>query len=190
MQLLITGLIVFLGVHSTAIVAPGIRDSVRARIGDGPWKGLYSIFSLLGLVLICKGFALARLAPVVIYTPASWLRYVAVVVMLPVFPLLLASVLPGRIRAATRQPLLAGVKFWCLAHLLANGMLADVLLFGSFLAWAVADRIALKSRAPRSPRTLPAHPWNDAAVVIFGIALYAVFLSWAHQRLFGVAPLG
>ncbi|MFI4891297.1 MAG: NnrU family protein [Steroidobacterales bacterium] len=190
MSLLIIGLILFLGVHSIAIFAPGFRDSARARLGDGAWKGLYSVASLAGLILICKGFALARLAPVVIYSPANWLRYVAVVVMLPVFPLLFAAYLPGRIRTAARQPMLAGVKFWCLAHLLANGMLADILLFGGFLAWAVADRIVLKRRPPQSLRTLPERPWNDAAAVVVGLAVYALLIAGAHRWLFGVAPLG
>jgi uncharacterized membrane protein len=186
---LVIGVAIFLGVHSIAIIAPGFRESMRARIGEGAWKGLYSVASLAGFILICRGFPLARLEPVVLYTPAHWLHYIAVVVMLPVFPLLLASFLPGRIHTAVRQPMLAGVKFWCLAHLLANGLLADTLLFGSFLAWAVADRIALKHRPPQNLRTLPARPWNDAVAVIIGLAVYVFFISWAHQRLFGVAPL-
>lgn len=190
MTLLVLGLAIFLGVHSTAIVAPGLRETLRARLGEGTWKGLYSIVSLAGFVMICRGFALARYTSVVIYTPPSWLRYVAVGLMLPVFPLLLASGLPGRIRTASKHPMLAGVKFWCLAHLLANGRLADILLFGSFLAWAVVDRISLKRRPPQALRTAPARSWNDAAAVVIGLLVYALFLVWAHQWLFGVAPLG
>jgi uncharacterized membrane protein len=190
MSLLILGLAIFLGVHSTGIVAPGFRDAMRARFGEGAWKGVYSIASLAGFVMLCKGFALARLAPVVVYTPPPWLRYVAVGLMLPVFPLLLASGLPGRIRTLTKHPMLAGVKFWCLAHLLANGRLADLVLFGSVLAWAVADRISLKRRPPQALRTLPPGRWNDVLAVVVGLALYAVTIAWGHRWLIGVAPLG
>jgi uncharacterized membrane protein len=190
MCLLIAGLVIFFGAHSIAILSPRLRDSLRARLGEGTWKGIYSIVSLLGFVLICKGFVLARLTPVVLYTPPAWLRYVAAVLMLPVFPLVFASFLPGRIRTAMKHPLLAGVKFWALAHLLANGTLADVLLFGSFLAWAVIDRISLKRRPPQLLRTAPLRPWNDAAAVAVGLSVYALFLFGAHRWLFGVAPLG
>lgn len=189
MCLLIAGLVIFFGAHSIAMIAPRLRDSWRVKIGEGPWKGLYSVISLAGFVLICWGFSHARHAPTVLYTSPAWLRYVTAVLMLPVFPLLFASMLPGRIRTAMKHPLLAGVKFWALAHLLANGMLADVLLFGSFLAWAVVDRISFKRRPPQNIRTAPEHPWNDAAAVILGLAVYALFIFWAHQWLFGVTPL-
>ena len=190
MCLLIAGLVVFLGVHSIGIVSPRLRDTLRTRVGAGAWRGIYSVVSLVGFVMICKGFALARLTPSVLYTPPGWLRYVAAVLMLPVFPLMFASGLPGRIRTAMKHPLLAGVKFWALAHLLANGMLADVLLFGSFLAWAVLDRISFKHRPPQNLRTAPERPWNDAAAVILGLVVYVVFVFGAHRWLFGVAPLG
>ena len=190
MYLLIAGLVIFFGAHSIVIASPRLRDTLRARLGEGAWRGIYSVVSLAGFVLICKGFALARLAATVLYTPPSWLRYVAVVLMLPVFPLMLASGLPGRIRTGMKHPLLAGIKFWALAHLLANGMLADVLLFGSFLAWAVIDRISLKRRPPQFIRTVPERPWNDATAVMLGLAVYAIFLLGAHRWLFGVAPLG
>jgi uncharacterized membrane protein len=190
MCLLIAGLAIFIGAHSIAIVSPCLRDSLRTRLGAGAWRAIYSVVSLIGFVLICKGFVLARLSPAVLYTPPAWLRYAAVILMVPVFPLVFASFLPGRIRAAMKHPLLAGVKFWALAHLLSNGTLADVLLFGSFLAWAVIDRISLKRRPPQSLRAAPERPWNDAAAVILGLAVYALFLFGAHRWLFGVAPLG
>jgi uncharacterized membrane protein len=188
-QILVLGLVIFLGVHSIAIVAPATRDRLAARLGDGPWKGLYSLVSLAGFLLIIHGFGLARQHPVVLYTPPDWLRGVALLLMLPVFPLLIAAYLPGRIRAAVKHPLLAATKAWALAHLLANGMLADVVLFGSLLVWAVADRISLKRRTPRPVPVLPAKPANDAIAVIGGLVLYALFVYWAHAALFGVSPL-
>jgi uncharacterized membrane protein len=190
MPLLIAGLVLFLGVHSVAIVAPTFRTRTIQRMGEGAWKGLYALISLAGFVLICYGFGLARQAPVVLYSPPTWLRHLAFLVMLPVFPLLIAAYLPGRIKTAAKHPMLAAVKFWAFAHLLANGSLADVLLFGGFLAWAVVDRISVKRRAtPQVLRTAPPGPWNDAIAVVLGLAVYALLIGWAHVRLFGVSPL-
>src|SRR5258708_9762123 len=190
MLLLIVGLVLFLGVHSVAIVAPTLRARAIDRLGEGAWKGLYALVSLAGFVLICYGFGLARQAPVILYSPPAWLRYVALILMLPVFPLTLAAYLPGRIKTAAKHPMLAAVKFWAFAHLLANGMLADGLLFGGFLAWAVVDRISLKRRS--TPQPLPAPPpppSNDAIALVLGLAIYALLIGWAHARLFWVSPL-
>jgi uncharacterized membrane protein len=190
MALLIAGLVVFLGVHSIAIFAPDLRARARTRFGESGWKGIYALLSLAGFVLIIDGFGAARQSPVVLYTPPHWMRHVTFLFMLPVFPLLLAAYLPGRIKAATKHPMLAAVKFWAFAHLLANGLLADVLLFGGFLAWAVMDRISLKRRPPQAIHTAPPGRFNDVIAVVIGLALYALFIGWAHVRLFGVSPLG
>jgi uncharacterized membrane protein len=190
MPLLIVGLVLFLGVHSVAVVSPALRARAIHRLGEGAWKGLYALVSLIGFVMICYGFGLARQAPVILYSPPPWLRHAALLVMLPVFPLLIAAYLPGRIKTAAKHPMLAAVKFWAFAHLLANGSLADVLLFGGFLGWAVVDRISLKRRsAPRLPRTAPPGAWNDVIAVVLGLAIYALVVVWAHTRLFGVSPL-
>ena len=190
MDMLILGLAIFLGMHSVVIVSPELRTRAAQRFGEGPWKGLHGLISLIGLGLIIQGFALARHAPIVLYTPPSYLRLAAFLFMLPVFPLVIAAYLPGRIKTAMKNPLLVAVKCWAFAHLLANGGLADVLLFGGFLAWAVLDRISLKRRPPLAIRTAPAGPFNDAIAVLFGLGVYALFIGWAHQRLFGVSPLG
>jgi uncharacterized membrane protein len=190
MPLLIIGLVLFLGVHSVAIFAPALRARTIHRLGEGAWKGLYAVVSLVGFVLICYGFGLARQAPVVLYSPPIWLRHVALILMLPVFPLIIAAYLPGRIKTAAKHPMLAAVKLWAFAHLLANGMLADILLFGGFLAWAVVDRISLKRRSiPQVLRTAPPGPWNDVIAVVLGLAVYALLIGWAHLRLFGVSPV-
>ena len=190
MSLLIVGLVLFLGVHSIAIVSPGLRGRAVQGMGDGAWKGLYALVSLAGFVLICYGFGLAREAPIILYSSPVWLRHVALLVMLPVFSLLIAAYLPGRIKTAAKHPMLAAVKFWALAHLLANGSLADALLFGGFLAWAVLDRISLKRRPVRAAlRTAPPGPWNDVIAVVLGLGVYALLILWAHARLFGVSPL-
>lgn len=190
MDFLIAGLVLFLGVHSIGIVSPTFRARTIHRLGERAWKGFYALTSLAGFVLICVGFAQARQAPVVLYSPPTWLRHVTFLFMLPVFPLLIAAYLPGRIKTAAKHPMLAAIKFWAFAHLLANGTLADVLLFGGFLAWAVADRISMKRRsAPQVLRTAPPGRWNDAIAVVLGLAIYALFIGWAHVRLFGVSPL-
>ena len=193
MLVLVVGLVIFLGVHSVSIVAPGWRAATVARLGERPWKGLYSLASAVGLVLIVVGFGMARRDPVVLYTPPAALRHLALVVMLPVFPLLFAAYLPGRIRAAAKHPFLVAVKLWALAHLLANGTLADVLLFGGFLAWAVADRISVKRRPAAETHEVPAAPpgaANDAIALIGGLLVYVVFILWAHRWIVGVSPLG
>ena len=190
MVILLAGLLLFLGVHSISIVGAPWRDRAAARLGEQVWQGLYGLVALAGFVLVVWGYGLARAAPVVLYTPPVALRHVALLLMVVVFPLLLATYLPGRIQTATRHPMLLATKVWALAHLLANGTLADVVLFGSFLAWAVADRISLKRRTPRPVPGAPAGKANDLVAIVGGLGLYVAFLLWLHPLLFGVSPLG
>ena len=188
MATLIVGLILFLGVHSLSIINEPLRNRLNASMGEGVFKGLYSLVALAGLLLIIWGYGSARMDPTVIYVPPAWLKHVAFLLLVPVFPLLFATYFPGKIKAKLGHPMLAAVKLWALAHLLANGMLHDLLLFGSFLAWAVADRISMKRRTQRAIPTLPATKANDVIAVIGGLAVYVVMVVWAHQWLFGVAP--
>jgi uncharacterized membrane protein len=193
MVVFVVGLLLFLGIHSVSIFAPAWRGGMVARMGEQPWKGVYSVVSAVALVLLVVGYGLARRSPVVVYTPPAGLRHLALLVMLPVFPLLFAAYLPGRVKSAAKHPMLLAVKFWAAAHLLANGTLADVLLFGGFLAWAVVDRISVKRRTPAEAHAVPAapaRPMNDAIAVGGGLVVYAVFLLWGHRWLIGVAPLG
>jgi uncharacterized membrane protein len=192
MLLFLFGLVLFLGIHSVSMVAPRWRVATIARVGEKRWKGGYSVAAALGLALLVVGYGLARREPIVVYSPPPALRHLALLVMLPVFPLFLAAYLPGRIRPAARHPLLLAVKFWALAHLLANGTLVDLLLFGGFLAWAVADRISIKRRSVAEAHEVPAAPaapYNDLVALLGGLALYAVVVLWAHRRLIGVSPL-
>lgn len=152
---------------------------------------MYSLVSLAGLLLLIHGYGLARQAPVVLYAPPIALRHLALLLMLPVFPLLIAAYLPGRIQRAARHPMLLAVKLWATAHLLANGTLADVLLFGGFLAWAVADRIAVKRRlVPHRVPGAPPTALNDIVAVVGGLGLYLAFLFGVHAWLIGVPVLG
>ena len=192
MIVFIAGLILFLGIHSVSIVAPGWRQAQVAQRGEGAWKGIFSIVSAVGLALLIVGYGMARGEPIALYTPPAALRHLALLVMLPVFPLLFASYLPGRIRSAAKHPFLLATKLWATAHLLANGTLVDVLLFSAFLVWAVADRISVKRRSVAEAHDAPAAPpgpMNDLIAIVGGLASYAVIVFWAHRWLIGLSPL-
>jgi uncharacterized membrane protein len=189
MSQLVLGLVLFLGMHSFSIVAPGVRDRIAGKNEIG-WKAVYGLVSIAGLVLIVRGYGAARMDPTVLYMTPVWLKHLVALLMLPVFVLFFAPYFPGRIKAATKHPQLVAVKLWAVAHLLVNGTLADVVLFGSFLAWAVADRISLKRRTPREVPGLPASNRNDVIVVVLGLAVYGVFSFWLHAAWIGVSPFG
>lgn len=189
MHQLLVGLVVFLGIHSISLFAPAARDRWAAAMGPHLWRALYSLVSLAGFVLLVRGYAEARMHPVVLYVPPGWTRHLVMLLMLPLFVMLFAAYLPGRIKTTLKHPMLAAVKLWAVAHLLANGMLADVLLFGSFLAWAVLDRISMKRRVPRALSAAPASRWNDMAAVVLGLLAYVAVVLWLHPRLIGVPVL-
>lgn len=188
MTILIAGLVLLLGAHSVGIVSRDARAALVARMGEGAYKGLASVLSLIGLVLVVYGYGLARENPVPVWDPPTWTRHLSALLMLFVFPLLFAAYLPGRIKAAVKHPMLAALKIWAFAHLLANGTLADLVLFGSVLAWAVVDRISVKRRGPLAP--VAGKAANDLAAVGLGLAVYLLFAFWLHAWLFGVAPFG
>ncbi len=188
MLLLVAGLVLFIGVHSISIVALPLRDRLAAK-SDLGFKVIYSLLSLAGLVLLSRGYADARLSPTVLYVAPIWLYHVAALLMLPVFVLFFAPYLPGRISRAAKHPQLLAVKLWALSHLLVNGTLADLLLFGSFLLWAAADRVSMKRRPTRPVPGLPTSMLNDVIAVVLGLAVYGVTALWLHQSVFGVSPL-
>lgn len=188
MLLLLIGLVLFFGVHSISILAPARREVWAAAMGVNAWRGVYSLLSLAGLVLLIVGYAQARRYPVPLYFPPVALRHLAFALMLPVFPLIFAAYLPGRIKQKLKHPMLVAVKTWAVAHLLANGMLADVLLFGGFLVWAVSARISLGRRPPR-PMMLPLPApsvRNDVLAVLLGLGVYVLTVLWLHRVLTGV----
>jgi uncharacterized membrane protein len=161
-------------------------------LGESGYKAVFSIVSLIGLVLIVLGFAKLQLHPgknPQLWIPPLWTRHVAMALMLPAMIALVAAYVPSRIHTALKHPMLVAIKLWALAHLLANGdRLA--LLFGSFLAFAVYDRISVKRRGALGPLGSRTGPWiNDVIVLVLGVGLYALFLLWAHQLLIGVSPL-
>jgi uncharacterized membrane protein len=191
MLVLILGLVIFLGAHSVRIFAADWRQDMRARIGEGPWRGLYSLVSLAGLVLIVWGFGLARQNPIVVWEPPVWTRHIAILLNLIAFVLLAVYLVPsGKLKARLGHPMLLAVKTWAFAHLLANGTFGDIVLFGSLLVWAVADFVANRWRE-RAAGTIhvagPAH--NDAVAVVLGVALWAAILWRLHLWVIGVSPL-
>jgi uncharacterized membrane protein len=190
MIILLVGLLIFFTVHSVSIVNEPWRDRMAATLGEWTWRGVYSLAASVGFVLIVWGYGLARYDPVVLYAPPVWLRHVAMLLLVPVFPLLLATYFPGRIQAASKHPMLLATKLWAFAHLLANGMLADVLLFGAFLAWAVAERVSMKRRTQGPIPGAPPSKANDVIAVAGGLALYVAFVLWLHTWLIGVSPTG
>jgi uncharacterized membrane protein len=192
MTLLILGLVLFLGVHSVRIVAEDWRSATRARIGENGWKGAYSLLSLVGIVLICYGYGAARQQPLLLWASPVWTRHLAALLMVPAFVLLAAAEVPGNaIKARLHHPMLLGVKFWAAAHLLANNTLADVLLFGAFLAWAALDFRAARQRDRMLQTVYPAGRGVPTVVaVVAGLVAWAVFAFWAHGVLIGVRPFG
>ncbi len=191
MSLLIAGLILFLIPHSTRIFASDWRTGMIGRLGEKPWKGAISLISLAGLVLIVLGYGQARLEPVVLWVPPLWLRHLALLLNLVAFVSLVAAYVPrNSIKAKFGHPMIAGVKAWATAHLLANGNLADVILFGAFLLWSIFDfrnsrrrDRALGTRYPAGTLT------GNLLTVVIGVAAWAVFLLYLHVRLIGVAPM-
>lgn len=192
MTLLILGLVLFLGMHSTRIVADGFRSAQVARLGVNGWKAIYSVISIAGFVLLVYGYGLARESPTVLFVPPPWMRHVTALLTIPAFVLLAAAYVPGtRIKRAVGHPMVAGVKIWAFAHLLSNGTLADVVLFGTFLAWAVFDYVAARRRDRASGTVYATGPVaRDVTAVAIGLAAYVVFAFWLHAWWIGVRPFG
>ncbi|KAA0123269.1 NnrU family protein [Methylobacterium sp. P1-11] len=195
MVLLILGLVLFLGTHAFSM-ARARRAAIVGRIGVGRFKLGYTALSLLGLVLIGIGFHDYRLSGYIpVWDPPVWTRHLALTLVWAAFVCLAAAYLPGRIRAKTKHPMLLAVKIWATAHLLANGDLGSILLFGGFLAWAVAARISAKRRdlAPGAvaaqhggPVAAPQGWRNDILALVIGTAAWFVFARYLHYPVIGV----
>jgi uncharacterized membrane protein len=192
MAALVLGLVLFLGVHSTRIFAEGWRNARMESFGEREYKLLYSLVSIGGFVLLVWGYGLARQNPVVLWNPPPvWVKHVASLAVLVSFVLLVAAYVPNNgIKAKLRHPMILGVKVWALAHLAVNNTLADVVLFGSFLLWAVLDFRSVRRRERTlAMRSLGVRSRTVMTVVI-GVVLWLVFALWGHRVLIGVSPLG
>jgi uncharacterized membrane protein len=191
MAILVLGLVIFLGLHSTRIVSEGGRERAIARIGEGPWKGVYSLVSAIGFLLIVWGFARARYDALQLWTPPTWGRHVTMLLML-VALILFASFLFKRshIAVMTHHPMLWSVLLWSVGHLFANGSAADLLLFGAFLVWSAADLASSYARERRNGIVYPEPRLSaTAGAVVVGLVVYALLIGGLHLWLFGVSPL-
>ena len=191
MSLLIIGLIIFLGSHSCRIFAEPWRNQMIDRLGEVKWKGLYTIISIIGLVLVVIGYGQARQTPIVLWQPATYLTHIAILLNLVEF-IFLAGSSPSNnaIRLKLKHPMILGVKVWALAHLLANGTLVDLILFGSFLLWAVLDFRSARKRPILMPEKAVISTKATVIVIVSGIIIWAAFIFGLHQYLIGVSPLG
>lgn len=191
MPILILGLLIFLGVHSLGIFADDWRSRQRNRIGATGWKSLYALVSLIGFALICWGFGLARQQPVLLYAPPLAMRHLNALFTLAALILVAAAYVPrNHLKAKFGHPMLLGVKVWAVGHLLATGMLHDVILFGTFLAWAVVLFIVSRQRDRANGTTYPSGKRGaDVLVVVAGVAMWAAFVFWLHLWLIGKSPM-
>jgi uncharacterized membrane protein len=191
MPVLILGLVLFLGMHSLRIFADGWRTRQVARLGLKRWKALYALVAIVGFVLICWGFGLARQHPVPLYVPPLWLRHLNALFTLVAFVLFVAARVPRNVfKARLHHPQVLAVKVWAFGHLLATGMLHDVLLFGAFLLWAVVLFIASRRRDRAAGTVYPAGTLRgNVLTVAIGVAAWAAFALWLHLWLIGVDPM-
>ena len=192
MTTLTAGLLLFLGMHSLRILADDWRAAQIARIGGRKWKGLFALVSLIGFVLIIWGFGQARASPVTLWDPPAWARHVTSLLVLPAFVLIVAGNMPGtKMKAALGHPMLAGTALWAFAHLIANGRLAGVVLFGSFLVWAIVDYVSSRRRDDAAGVVYPAGAWSrDVLAIAIGAVAWVAFGFWLHGFLIGTRPFG
>ncbi|MFC0397891.1 NnrU family protein [Paraburkholderia rhizosphaerae] len=192
MAVLILGLVIFLGAHSVRIFAEGWRDAQIARLGEKGWKGAYSIASIVGLVLIIWGYGIARRVPVPLWAPPVWAPHVTALLTLVAFILFPAAQMRGtRLKSVVKHPMVIGVALWALGHLLANGTMNAVVLFGAFLVWAVFDFAAARRRDRAAQVVYPAGTLSgDLKAIVAGVIAWIVFAFFLHGWLIGVKPLG
>ena len=191
LSVMILGLVLFLGAH-TLTTQRKLRERLISAMGEGPYKGVYVLVSLAGIALIAWGFGHYRATDwIQVWTPPTFLKHLTVALMLPAVILVVAAYIRGRIYATVKHPMLAGVKLWAAAHLLANGDLGSIILFGSFLGWAVFDRISLKRRADAGSPPIPVGgPANDLIAVAVGIVAYLALGFAFHPVVIGVPVFG
>jgi uncharacterized membrane protein len=187
----ILGLVVFLGAH-VFVTMRDHRAAVVARIGEWPYRGLFSLVSIIGIVLIGYGFAAYRAAgPIAVWYPPGWTRHIVVALMWPASIMIAAAYIPGNIKRVLKHPMLVGVKTWAFAHLCANGDLGSIILFGSVLAWAVYDRITLKRRKDAGAPPIPiGGTKNDIIAIVVGTIIYLALGFVFHPVVIGVPAFG
>jgi len=188
MAYLILGLILFIGIHFTRILVPQIRESAIVKIGEGPWKGVYTVISILGIYLMVPGFPDVKLNYAELYDPPSFLKHIAMLLILISFILMAAGNLKsGYIKAKIKHPMLIAVKTWAFAHLLVNGDMASVILFASIIGWAVFSLISIKKRGGQPPVASSYVP--DIIATAIGVIAFVIFAFYLHPWLIGVSVI-
>ena len=190
MTMLIFGLVIFLGLHSIRIFAESGRERAIARLGEGPWKGVYALLSIAGFVMIVWGFGEARGTAPILWAPPFWTRHITILLMLISMILLAAYLLKkSHIAVAVHHPMLWGVVLWSFGHLIANGSLADLVLFGAFLVWSLLDLSANYARDRAKAIVYPAPNWGATiGAIVAGVVVWGALMGGLHQWLFGVSP--
>lgn len=190
MLLLVLGLLSFLGLHSVRVFAPDWRSAQIAAWGEGRWKLIYSVLSIITFALLIWGYGAAKQSPVLVWAPPPGLRHAAALLTLPAFILLIAAYVPrNHLKARLGHPMLLAIKLWAFAHLLVNGWLHAMLLFGAFLVWAIIDFRSARRRTP-APTLAPPNFLATGLTLILGVLAWVAFALYAHVRLIGVAPFG
>jgi uncharacterized membrane protein len=188
MMYLIIGLLAFFPIHLLRVVAPQWREAKIASMGEKKWRGIYSVISTVGLVLLIWGFVQARGDAPILFDPPTWAAHLALLLMAVAFIAMMAANLPaGKIKQAVKHPFVLSIKIWAFAHLLANGDLASAILFGSFLIYAVFSRIAAKKRGDPDP--VAVSKTSDIIAVASGLVIWALVVFWLHEWLIGVNPI-
>ena len=192
MSQLIAGLLIFFGAHSIGVAAPDWRERQIARMGERPWKLAYSAVSIVGLFLVIWGYGVARASPVALWNAPAFARHLTALLTVIAFVLVAAAYVPRtRIKAALGHPMSAGIALWALGHLLANGRLSALIVFGSFLVWAVIVYVVRRGRDRAAGRTYPAGSIaRDAIAIVIGVVAAAVFALYLHGPLTGIRPFG
>lgn len=192
MTVMILGLILFLGIHSTRLFAPHWRQGMIDKLGPYGWKGLYAVISIVGFVLLVWGYGQARMTMSWLWVPPVWTKHLAALLTIPAFILLAAAYVPGtKIKAKLGHPMVLATKTWAFAHLLSNGSWADIILFGSFLAWSVPLYVISRRRDRLAGVSYPAKGIaRDGIAVVVGLVAWAAFAFYLHALLIGVRPFG
>ncbi len=190
MTVLVLGLVIFLGMHGFTMLR-GQRAGLIARFGEGGYKGLYTLVSLVGLGLIVWGYGSYRAAGFIpVWNPPVWTRHLAALLLLPALPLLFSAYAKGFVKARLKHPMILAVKVWALAHLLANGDLGSILVFGGFLVWAVLAFMSMRRRPVDEAAAFVPNPGQDAAAILGGLIAYGALVFGLHRWLIGVGVFG
>lgn len=191
MMVMLLGLLLFLGTHSVRIVAEGWRQTQIERFGKARWKLAYSLVAALGLALTIYGYGLTREEPLTVWFPPMWTQHLVALLMIPAFIFLVATYTPSHMRSVLRHPMMLSVMLWACGHLLVNGSLGDILLFGAFLGWSIVAFRAARAREEREGMTTARARFSgDVIAVLLGLTLYFAFAFYLHAWLIGVPALG